>query len=84
MSIFEVVCKKVMFFKKNYGKCQFNCASFCVQDQLCLESRTETTADSFRCHKFNGGLKILKRASIRNYVFRGKLFCLNLRETLKT
>ena len=34
----------------------------------------------FQCHESNGGIRISKRASVRNHVSRGKLNCLDLRE----
>ena len=37
MLMFGFICKKVTFFKKNCGKCQFNLSCFCVQGQPGLE-----------------------------------------------
>ena len=36
--------------------------------------------ESFQWHESNGDLKIRKRAFIDNRVFRGKHYCLDLRE----
>ena len=49
-----------------------------------LELGSETTLGLIRCHEFNGGLKIGKRASVENYIFLNKLYCLDLREILIT
>ena len=56
----------------------------------CLDLRAETTeawnwnlrppTDSFQHHESHGGLRILKRASIRKLVFRGEQFCTVLHE----
>ena len=37
-------------------------------------------SDSFRRHESNGSLRFDKRAYVENHIFRGKLYCLDLRE----
>ena len=49
-----------------------------------LKSNSIPFQDSFRQQESNGGLKISKQASVRNHVSRGKLFRIDLRETLIT
>ena len=68
MPMFGVVCSKSRFLKQLVNS-QFGC---------CLVLRTRPTGtrnkksrpptDSFRRHERNGGLRILKRDSVKNHV----------------
>ena len=84
MSIFEIVCQKSCFKKKIIEIVNLILTRFACKANRDSKSGTETTPNLFQHQKFNGNLKILKRAFVRNHICGGKLFRLNLHEILIT
>ena len=84
MSIFEVVCKKSCFSRKTMKNANLTCLVLRVGPTGTQNRNSRPSLNSFQRYESNGGLKIFKQASVRNHVFRGKLFLLNLNETLIT
>ena len=82
--MFEVACKKSCF-SRHFVK-------LIIRICLVLRARPIETqnqdlrplSNSFRRHKSNGGLKIDKRASVKNRIFQDKHYCLDLRKILVT
>ena len=84
MSIFEVVYKKSHLSKQSINY-EFNlCLVLRVRPTGTWNQELRPLSNLFRCHEFNGSLRISKRDSVRNHVFQGKLFLLDLCETLIT
>ena len=80
--MFGVVCKKITFFKTNYKKKN---TSLSLSHFGCRVNETQNQdprplLDSFRRYESYGGLRFGKQASVENRFFRGKLYCLDLRE----
>ena len=80
----HLFAKKIMFFERNYRKYQFNCLILGVGPTGTWNQELRPPSDSFRRHKSNGGLRILKRVFVRNHIFPGTFFRLDLHETLIT
>ena len=67
--MFGVVCSK-SHFSRQFVNCQFD--FYLVLRSGLTETRNQKMRppmDSFSRHEGNGGLRILKRVSIRNHVF---------------
>ena len=84
MSMFEVVCKSHVFSRKTIENVSLTCLVLRVEPIGTLNRNLKPAPNSFRCHEFNFSLRILKRASVINHIFRGKFFLLDLRKTLIT
>ena len=74
MPIFGVVCTK-SHFTRQLVNCQFDYYLVLRARPIGTQNqKLRPSTDSSRCHEFNGGLRILKRAFVRNHVFRNKSF----------
>ena len=77
-------------FDVDYKKSYFSKQFVKLTIKICLILRVGPTgtwnqdlrpfSNSFQCYESNVGIKIGKRASIENYIFRGKPYYLDLRE----
>ena len=82
--MFDFVRKKLHFSKQTVEITGLSLHRFTCRINRYSKSKSDSISKFVLCYESNGGLKISKRASIRNYVFQGKLFHLGLRETLIT
>ena len=80
MSIFDVVCSKLRFSRTTVKMPVYRCIVLRAGLTGTRNQKMRSRTDSFRRHERIGDLRILKRASIRNYIFRGKLTWLDFRE----
>ena len=73
MLMFGIVCSKSRF-SRQLVNCQFDCGLVLRAGPTGTRNqKLRPPIDSFRRHKLNGGLRILKRASVRNHISRGRL-----------
>ena len=84
LPMFGFVCKKLHFSRQTVEIASLSLHCFAHRTNRYLTPNPRSPPDSFWRHESNGELRISKWASVRNHVFRGKLFCLDLRETLIT
>ena len=72
MPMFGVVCSQSRFLRQFVNfQFEYYFVLF-VGPTGTRNQKTRPPTDSFRCHKRDGGLRILKRASIKNHIFQSK------------
>ena len=78
--MFGVIYKKSYFSRLTVKNVNLTLPRFTYRSNWESESAIDTTSNSFRQHKSNGGHKFGKQASVENHVFRGKSDCLDFHE----
>ena len=70
--MFDIVCSKSRF-SRQLVNCQFDyCLVLCAWPTGTRNQKMRPPTNSFRRYECIGDLKISKRASVRNHVFRDK------------
>ena len=79
--MFEVICKKSYFLRQIVKNVNLSCIILHVVEPTGTQNQDpKPFLDLFQYHKFNSGLKIGKGAFVKNSLFRGKYYCLDLHE----
>ena len=72
MHMFGVVCSKSRF-PRELRNCQFDCSLVLRAGPIGTQNqKMRPLMDLFQRHERNDDLRILKRAPVRNHIFRGK------------